>query len=582
MVRIWRMKRSAFVIAGLGLVGLSYGTIFYQVEVTPGAAGLIVTMDIPQPGVSVAVVAPRWAPGSYRYADYGKNIAGLSAKSGSKMLDVTYDNDSTWTIQTGGADRVRVSYLVKGAVGAETHHYSGPATYLYVRGRKEESCWLKLNKPSSWQIATGLDATGANEFKADDYDVLADNPVSLGHFTRDRYVSHGVPHEIVYHRGPVEMVDRAKTMAACKMVSEAQYAFFGGFPMRKYVWHFSVTPNIGGAGGLEHLSSTQISLAAGLSLSTVSVLSHEYFHLWNVKRIRSSVLGPFDYQTLPKTGALWWLEGVTDYYADVFLWRGRYSTLEEHYGSILQNVRTVRANAQRMNVSPYDASYRVSEAANGRGNSQGFGVSYYPTGWVAGLCLDIELLSRTSGKYRLDDVEKALWKECMNNQPGFEETRIRELLIQFGGSGMGAVYDQWIMKPGELPVEAQLAKLGLEMAEVDETYGDPGALMSAVGGGRVIVRSPVEGSPFMSADQVMSIGSVKIGGLHITEVAKALELGQTKFLSHKPVSVTVLRDGKTVTFNVTATQKTRKKQVILETKGATSAQKRLRATFLAR
>ncbi len=574
------MKRGLLFLAGLAVCSPAFSTISYSVEVSPGLAGVIVTMDIPNPGSSVEVEIPRWAPGSYRYSDPFRNVSGLSAWNGSQSLAVSKPGDSTWKIESNGADRVRVRYLMKGAVTGETHHFSGPSTYMYVKGRKDERAFLKLNLPTDWDSACGLDAVGKHQYIADDYDVLADNPVSVGKFIRDTYVSNGVPHEIIYYRGAVNLVDRAKTKKACEVVSQAHADFFGGFPFKKYVWHFSVNPNIGGAGGLEHLSSTQIGMAAGLSYSTVSVFSHEYFHAWNVKRIRSAVLGPFDYQVLPKTGALWWLEGVTDYYADILLYRGGFASDPEFLESISDNTLTVRRNPERMNISPYDSSYRVSEASGGRGNSQGLGVSYYPTGWIAGFCLDVELRSLTGGKKTLDNVTWDLWSMNKDNQPGFHEGAIRELLVKHGGSKMGEVYDQWIMKPGEMPVETQLAKLGLEMVEISEPVPNVGAIMTLSGNGRVIIREPAAGSKFEPADQVVKIGNIDIGNAHISEVAAQYEKAQAMLLKGKSVKVTVIRDKKEISFDLTATASSRKRTTVQKLKSMNASQKRLYAGFM--
>ena len=325
-----------------------------------------------------------------------------------------------------------------------------------------------------------MNPVGGNQalYKVATYDVLADNPVTWGDYTLDTYKSYGKTHYIAYRGIPKKDVDRAYVMKACKFISDMEGDFFGGgVPYDRYVWHFSVNDAPDGAGGLEHLSSTQISLASGVGPGAVSVLSHEFFHLWNVKRIRSKILGPFDYTTQPQTGALWWLEGVTDYYAHTLLgrygWYGKNERspdpISKLYADAVQNLTAVRARQARLDVSPYESSYRVRDAANGRGNSQGYQVSYYDTGWLCGLVLDIEMLDQTSGKHSLDDVELALWEQCKDDNPGFEERDIRRHLVAFGGYSLGTFYDDVIMKPGELPVEKQLAKIGKELLTVDET-----------------------------------------------------------------------------------------------------------------
>lgn len=579
-VKLRPMRRLVAVLSlALGAIG-AHATISYQVEVIPKSAAILVTMDIPNPGKGVEVEIPKWAPGSYRYANYSSNIASVSAMADGKKVPVTSNGDGNWKVTTENVDSVRVTYAVKAAVNQDVFHYTGPSTYMYVVGRMLEPCTLKLSLPSGWKAACGLPETSPLHFKAPGYDVLADNPVTLGNFVSDSYTSNGAKITIAY-RGPVELVNRAKVVKLCKMVSDAEAKFWGGLPYDKYVWHFQVIPGTSGGGGLEHLTSTEIGLAAGLSYRTVSVLSHEYFHAWNVKRIRSFVLGPFDYLTLPKTGALWWLEGVTDYYADVLIYRGGYSTDEQYLDSIAGNVTSVRRNPNRFKISPYDSSFRVNEAAGGRGNSQGLDISYYDTGWLVGLCLDAELRDRTNGQKSLDTICHDLWEMCKDDQPGFREDEIRKLLVKEGGEAMGPIYDKWVMQPGELPVEAQIAKLGLKLVQADEAYPDVKAMMGPGRGGDITVRRADADSQFKSGDVVMQVGSVKLGNLRLDEVLDAYDKAQKALLAG-PVKVTVKRGDQTVTMMVKATKATRKVTKVVEDPKASSRAKMLRKGWMYR
>jgi predicted metalloprotease with PDZ domain len=331
-------------------------------------------------------------------------------------------------------------------------------------------------------------------------------------------------------------------------------------------------------------------MAAGVGPGVVGVYSHEFFHLWNVKRIRSAVLGPFDYTVLPQTGALWWLEGVTDYYAHTLLGRyGWYGQNEREkdpitkmYAEMMTNVNGVRANQARMTVSPYESSFRVRDAANGRGNSQGYQLSYYNTGWLCGLVLDIEILSKTNGKYSLDDVERSLWKQCKDSQPGFNEDQIRKECVKFGGASLGAFYDQVIMKPGELPVEAQLAKLGLQIASKEETFGKlPFTLRpdTELGGLRVSL-SDID--TLTTADTVLAVNGVSFEkGDNRTQQTQLRKLTQDA----RPGDIWSLKvkrgsDYEVVLAEISAGKRTSRK--VIELPNATAEQKQLRAKFEAK
>jgi predicted metalloprotease with PDZ domain len=474
---------------GAFLLGaISFSQISYIVSEGSVPTKIKVSLTFQSKGESTMVQMPNWAPGSYRYANNWRRVSDVKVRIDGMegKLDRSEEGKLpvivTWSTPTRPGQTIEVSYEVDAQMANGIGHYSGPSTYMYPVGRTQEPCALNFAFSKPTRVAIGLNPVKENvSYKATTYDHLADNPVTFGDYPVDVYMQRGKAHYIAYRGAPAAIagVDREYVKKACAFVSQMEGDFFGGVPYDRYVWHFSVNQGTDGAGGLEHLSSTEISMANGVGPGVVGVYAHEFFHLWNVKRIRSKPLGPFDYNTMPQTGALWWLEGVTDYFAHTLL--GRYgwfgnnerfsNSIDKMYGTLVTNVNGVRAKPDRLNISPYDASFRVREAANGQGNSDGYLVSYYNTGWLCGLCLDIELLSETNGKRSLDDVERALFDECKDSKPGFEEGEIRSLCVKFGGAKLGEFYDRIITKPGELPVETQLAKLGYELKDIDEPYG---------------------------------------------------------------------------------------------------------------
>jgi predicted metalloprotease with PDZ domain len=446
----------------------------YDVSVRAGTDGQVlhITMTVPTGGGSLSIQSPRWGPGGYSYGNYGNAVEAFAAKDDSgATLKVDHPDFSTWTM-AAPKGKVTVDYELPTS-DSDTIHYAGPRTYLYVVGRTQENCGLKIELPKTWNLRMGLDPVGdsTNQFTAPTYDVLADTPVTMGHFFEDTYTSHGKPHYIVMYGANAADIDKVTLKKICQFTSDAEGNFFGEVPYKRYVWHFNVSRAGGdGGGGLEHLNGTEISIGTNVGPLAQSVITHEFFHLWNVKRIRAKVLGPFDYTVLPKTGALWWLEGVTDYYAIMIPSRyGWWDLARAEKMGIARNIASTEGNEGRMQISPYDSSYRVNEANNGRGNSNGLFVSYYNTGWVLGLMLDIELRVHSHGKHSLDDVELALWNLCKNNKPGFEEDEIRKQCVRLGGPEMGTIYDDWVMKPGVLPVEDEIAKIGLKYVLTDGT-----------------------------------------------------------------------------------------------------------------
>lgn len=447
----------------LTMAGAAHAQIRYAVQPEPEQARLSVTVTIPTRGDETTVQAPRWMPGFYMVNDYGMRLKDFTATDDKNQpRTVTALDNSTWTIPSQGTRSVTLRYSAPLELQNEVAHYSGIGAYVYVVGRKQERCELSLSLPKDWKVAVGLEQK-KGIFPADSYDTLADNPVTLGKFYEEHYTVAGKDHTITVRGAGAEQLDKKLLREACETVSKIETTFMGGAPYPKYVWHFNVRGGGSGGSGLEHLSSTEISLGSGFSRGTATLLAHEFFHLWNVKRIRSAALGPFDYTQLPKTGALWWLEGTTDYFSTLLLGRFGWTDEQSLYRQIAGNVARLRRSPARLTVSPYDVSARVGEANNGRGNSNGFGLSYYDDGFVLGLCFDLELLAATDGKRSLDDVEWALWKKCRDNQPGFAEDEIRKQLIAAGGASFGPLYDKLVLAPGELPVEQALAHVGLEL-----------------------------------------------------------------------------------------------------------------------
>jgi len=557
-------------LAVLALSASAYADIDYKVTCFPEKSQIRVRIEIPKTEQGATLQIPNWAPGSYRLVDNYRNVLNLTAKDG-EGRPLTFTNETnTWKFAP--AEKTVVEYDLASAPNDGSMHWAGPSTYMYVVGRINEKCNLTVDGPLKWVAYCGLDGS-ANTFTAPDYDVLADNPVTTGDVLVDTYISRGKRHYIVLRGKPRHDVDRAYLLNACRHVSDAQTDFFGrSAPYNHYVWHFNVTDNVDGAGGLEHLSSTQITLASGLGPRAISVISHEFFHLWNVKRIRSAPLGPFDYTQLPQTGALWWLEGVTDYYGHYLLYRYGWWGKDMLYKDILDNLNSVRNNQARLTVSPFEASWRVKEAANGRGNSQGYQISYYPYGWIAGFILDIELRHRTQGKHSLDEVTLALWEQCKDGKPGFEEDQIRKELQRLGGFEMGYFYDSVVRKPGEVIVEQQLAKIGLGIVEVDEAYPNPGFTMtySAQRGG-YFVGNAGENGQVRNSDQVVKVGDIELTGTRRAQ-QQAVAEWTAKLKSGEPANVSVKRGNETILAQIIPTNATRRVKKIMELDNATQTQ----------
>jgi predicted metalloprotease with PDZ domain len=598
--------------AVLSAAAFSPAEIQYVVHPNFEKEALVVTMTVPlnKAEKEIAFQMPRWEPGSYGYGDPGKAVADLTAKDEKGVaLTVDHPDFSTWRVANPPIGEVTVTYSVKPDYSNEVLHYSGPETYLYVVGRTQEKCRLTVDVPDGWPIAIGLnpapgepgskvteiDKDGhthtttistSKTFLAPTYDVLADNPVSAGKYYADGYMVAGRQHFIALRGAPdaVSKVDKDKLQRVTKFISAMETNFWGDAPYDRYVWHVLAFPRPDGGWGLEHLSSTQIGLATGFGPGTDGVLSHEFFHLWNVKRIRSKPLGPFNYQELPQTGALWWLEGVTDYYAHLLLRRYGWTDDARFYKVLAGNVSTTRSNEKRLTTSPYDSSFRVREANNGRGNSSGYDVNYYNTGWLAGLCLDMAIRTQTNNRKSLDDVARALYKKYGHAKEGFPEDGIRAELVRVAGPALGTYYDQIVMHPGELPVEDALGKVGLKLENKDEQYATLGFRTvpnrEKMG---IDVREPQASVPGLKeGDLIVGINGQLFAGMSMSDVFTLYGSTLNSPEIGKVIHVTVKREGTAdpLQVDVTPVGATRKVWVVGELAGATPEAVALRKAWL--
>ncbi len=573
------MRRFLLSLAIVVVAACASAEIRYAVLPIPENNRLRITMKFEAKAGPIELQMPNWAPGAYMLSTPGRSVQDFKfTDAAGNPIANEKTGDNAWKATLSANGTYTADYTVPAAYANGSIHYTGPATYLYVVGRKEESCRLSFSLKPDWGLAVGLEpAKGSRtDFTAPDYDVLADNPVTLGDFIELRYEVLGKPHILAVRGVNRFRFDQAAFLKMCRHVSQSQADFFGGLPYRRYVWHLNVTAGPGG-GGLEHLSSTSISCGPNVTPGITELFAHEYFHLWNVKRIRSKALGPFDYTQLPKTGALYWLEGTTDYYASLLPFRYGWHQEDEFLNGIVSNTRTVRANPARLEVSPYEASMRVGEANNGRGNSNGYRISYYNLGWLVGLLLDIEIRSLTEGRRSLDDVMKALWNQCKDNKPGFEEDEIRRQCVRFGGEAMGPFFDRVVMKPGEMPIEDQLAKVGLRLGEEQETFVDPGFEVAPVFQSQSVRVSRVRGVEGLLVDDVvLAIGGTEIKGSGFGELMGAANRAIGAMKVGEATSVKVRREGKEMEFSVTPQTATRKRWKVSVDVGAGPEKVKLR------
>jgi len=368
---------------------------------------------------SLKLYMPAWSPGYYQLLNYAKNVERFSVVNENGNALPWYEaKPGNWLIATQGAASLTIKYDVKATVKFvaqsfldETHGYLIPAaTFLYIEGQLYRSALVTVESLPEWpDVATGLDIVPGkkNTYVADDFDVLFDCPILIGKLEElPRFEVGGKPHRFIGYQ--LGNFDRLKFMDDLKKVVEGASGIIGDIPYKHYTF-LAIGP---GRGGIEHLNSTTISFD-GSQLNTpegrtrmLSFIAHEYFHHYNVKRIRPIELGPFDYQNGGRTRSLWVSEGLSVYYEYIVLKRMGLMTNDEFWNALRNNMMNVENKPGRLYQSVAQASYETwSDGPFGRtGDEVNKTISYYDKGPVLGLLLDLKTRHPTKNKRSLDDV----------------------------------------------------------------------------------------------------------------------------------------------------------------------------------
>jgi predicted metalloprotease with PDZ domain len=431
---------------------------------------------------------PRWSPGDYHLMEHGKYVQAVRVDKDRRADDpnqpqVRQVDPNTWEVSNPNLSSFQISYEIPNlppglfsdnvTVRDKYAFYNGPSIYMYVAEHKADPASLHVHLPTGWTTAyTTLDPIIAEnaaataptlDFTAPDYDTLADSPLVAGDFVKRDFKAAGRTHSIIFfdrHAG----TDYDSYAPVLEKIATEENRLMGGPPYKRYAFFLDVG---GGGGGLEHLNSCRIAWRRSFPVQALAgMAAHEFYHLWNVKRIRPEVLGPFDYVHPPQTHNLWFSEGVTSYYGNLSVKRAGLSNELNYYRQIAGAIGELFSNPDRKKVTADESSYRVWEA----NNSEGYGgLSYYLKGELMGLCLDLKLRHVTNNRSSLDVVMRNMLARYGLPKPGFPEDGIRDAVIRAGGAEMAPFYDKVARSTEELPFDECLGYAGLKL--VNNDYG---------------------------------------------------------------------------------------------------------------
>ncbi len=422
------------------------------------------------------LVMPVWTPGSYLIREYERHVQDFAADANGRALDWQKVNKNTWRVKTNGARQWRATYRVyaneltvrTNELNSEHAFWNNAALLMYPEGRLNTPSTVRVLPANGWKIATGLPpvAGQANTFRAENFDILYDSPFEVSNFKQIDFAVRGVPHRIVIDGEGNYDSQRMKTDA--QKIVEAETGMFGVIPYHDYTFILHLRANTGG--GIEHLNSTALGFRR-FNFATergwqsfYGLVAHEFFHLWNVKRIRPDALGPFDYTKENYTRNLWVAEGVTDYYGNLMLRRAGLISDRDYLDALARRIKDFQNTPGRLEMSAEDASfnswikeYRPDE------NSVNSQISYYDKGELLGLLLDLEIRRRTNNAKSLDDVMRYLYREFFEKNRNYTPADFQKACELMAGASLEDFFAKYVRGVEELPYNQFLSAAGLRL-----------------------------------------------------------------------------------------------------------------------
>lgn len=456
----------------------------------PNAHTFKVTLTIKNPNKNGQILSlPAWIPGSYMIRDFAKNITTIKAYSDKQPVHINKIDKSTWQVDTVEVD-LTLEYevyawdlSVRSAHFDMTHaFFNGTSLFLMPHGFENETCTVNIEKPtdttySSWKTTTSLksiniDSLGFGTYQANNYDDLIDHPVEIGTHTEFDFNVENTTHKMAFTG--IHRADEKRLKQDLTKICQTHCTMFGELPeLNEYVFLTMVTGD--GYGGLEHRSSTSLMCSRDdLPLvnepkepnekyrNFLGLCSHEYFHTWNIKRIKPASFIPYDLTTETYTRQLWAFEGITSYYDELALIRSGVISLDSYLELIGQTITRVLRGKGRFNQSIAESSFEAwTKFYKQDESAPNTIVSYYAKGALLALCLDLTIRKNTNNKQSLDDVMRYLWINFGKKSIGLAEGEIETIVSNVSGIDFSGFFDNYLYGVEELPLEELLSEFGI-------------------------------------------------------------------------------------------------------------------------
>ncbi|HEY8878879.1 MAG TPA: peptidase M61 [Roseateles sp.] len=449
----------------------------YRVELADIAAHRFrVTLTLPSPAAEQDFSLPVWIPGSYLVREFAKHLSGLTARQGNRELAVEQLDKASWRVRCSGRAALSLSYEVYAFdasvrtawLDSQRGFFNASSLCLRAHGRETETHRIELARlPRGWHVATEMPAADGG-WEAPDYDELLDHPFEMGPHWQGEFTAAGVPHRVVV-AGAWPSFDGERLLADVKRICEAQISFWGEAPFKRY--SFLLWALDDGHGGLEHRASTAL-ICARRELPTAAeaaapsdgyarllgLFSHEYFHAWNVKRLRPAEFARFDYQRENYTELLWFFEGFTSYYDELMLLRAGLVDAPRYLKLLVASVNGVLASPGRRVQALAQASFEAwTKYYRPDENSPNAASNYYSQGALVALCLDLSLRSHKSS---LDALMRKLWTASTGGP--VSKADILSAVRSLGGDEVASQLEHWVHGTDELPLRELLQASGID------------------------------------------------------------------------------------------------------------------------
>lgn len=530
-------------------------THFLEVEVS--------FSGLPETNPTFDVAMPVWRTGRYVTFDFAGGVQEFSTTDeNNKPLPWKKTDKSTWQIEKRQATKVTAHYKVYAnefssrtrGLNDEHAFVDGCAVFMYNEGYKHFPLTLTVSPYKDWHVTTGLDAMKGERFRftAPNFDYLVDCPLEIGNQKDFEFEVAGKKHVLsIFGSGNFNADTLIKDIST---IVKAAKEFWGELPYERYIFMLHLTPS--GGGGTEHINSTIMGARPFIFKNPkayegfLGLVSHEYFHTWNVKQLRPYGIHPYDYTKENYLRELWIAEGTTSYYGGLLLVRAGFITVKKYVDGLAPNIegdRNRHGNTiQSLSESSYDAWVKYWKDNQQAYNSE---ADYYDKGSDVSLLLDLEIRQRTNNKHSLDDVMRTLYKRFpLNGSKGYTVDDMQAIAEELAGGSLKEFFDNYVHGTTPIKWEHYLGYAGLELTAKDlDRKPWLGAVTKDNDGNtrvtRIIAGSPAEDAGLSVGDEVVAMDGYRVRTADLQDRISELNAGDT-------VKLTVFRDNQLREFEV--------------------------------